>query len=142
VVLLPQSFSALAALRFALPSIFCPSVLPGTTTYKVPVSAGSNQPSLWVYLSAPQIPGDVFFLLVEKGDFASLKICTVLCLSCNSEMNQLHFPHQNPNHLVSLGPSGLSTVWMSLQTPEDVSLTSKELAISIIELKNHSIIAS
>lgn len=81
-----------------------------------------EQPSLWVYLPAPQIPGDLF-LLVERGDFAPLKSCTAWCLFSNSEVKQLNFPLQNPNRLSPLGPSGLWAVWMSLQTSEGVSLT-------------------
>lgn len=113
-------------------TIFCPSVSPGTATDKVPVSGRSNQP-LWVYHPASQTLGDLFFLLLERGDFAPLKSCAALCLFSNSEVKQLNFPLHNVNPLSLLNTSGLCILVCRPQRMSP-SLT-KTLVIPTIWLK-------
>lgn len=103
-MLLYQNFSALAALSLVLPPIFCPLG---------PVSGRSTQPTSWVYLPASEFQVISSFSLLRE----------VILHLWRSAQSYVYWPRWNnwiSHHRIQVSPlghSGLSAVWIFLQTP-------------------------
>lgn len=72
-----------------------------------------------------RVSGHFFFLLVEWGGFAPLRSAQSYVYLTKTK--QLNFSRQNTNQLSPFGLSGLSAVWISLQTPEGLPCKAKHL---------------